>query len=306
MYLLRYGIVEPALLYAYSPAIGSPVLLQFPHGWFLVVVLINVFLGAAGYVINDYFDQKIDTINRPGQVVIGKVLHRRAAIILHFILNGIAAVLAALLAYKLRNPMVLAIYLAIAGVFWLYSSAYKKQFLTGNIIVALGTATIPLQVAFFDIIALNQTYAYTLALNGLTFKPLLYWLMAFALFAFLTNLLREIVKDIEDFEGDSNFGCQSLPVVLGIYWTKIISVFMSITIAALIFWFYIVFLADKVTLFYFAITLILPLLIVAILAYKAKTVKQYRTISIIIKLIMLGGIAYALVAKQLMAYNFPV
>ncbi len=306
MYLLRYGIIKPALIYGYSAELGQTFTLQFADNLFLILVIINIFLGAAGYVINDYFDRKIDTINKPQKVIIGNTIHRRFAIILHFTLNSIAVLLAGYLAWKFKNPIIIVVYIMIAGIFWLYSTTYKKQFLIGNIIVALGTAMIPLQVAYFDIISLNKAYNDILLTNGLSFNILFYWILAFAFFAFLTNLLREIVKDIEDFEGDRSYGCNTMPVVIGIKITKIIAIILTMTIIWLLSFLYYKFLNDYISKWYLLSTVAIPLLLTAFFIAKAKTVKQYHKISWLIKAIMLTGILYAAVARYIMIYNFSI
>jgi len=306
MYLLRYGIVEPALEYGYSFSLNTTVELQFPDNLFLIVVFINVFLGAAGYAINDYFDRRIDAINRPNKVIIGKKIHRRTAIILHSTLNGIALVLAAYLSWKLRKPIILLVYAMLSGIFWLYSTTYKKQLLIGNVIVAFLTALVPLQVAYFDILALNESYSHELIFNGIDFKVLLYWILAFAAFAFVTNLVREFVKDIEDFEGDKNYDRYTLPIAIGVKLTKAIIVFFIVAIITAIALLYFNFLADPLSKWYLLFTLIIPLLLSIYLVLMAKSVKNYHSISILFKIIMLMGVLYAIVARYVMIFNFPV
>jgi len=306
MYLLRYGVIQPALEYGYSFALHTPIQLQLPDLYFAVLVLANMFLGAAGYVINDYFDRKIDSINHPDTVIVGKTVHRRFAIILHFVFNSIGVVLGAILSWYYRKPTILLVYLMIAGIFWLYSIHYKKQFLVGNIIVALGTAMIPLQLVYFDLILLNRAYGSLLLLNGISFMPLFYWIAAFALFAFLVNLIREIIKDIEDYEGDRSYGCNSLPIVIGINKSKGVVVALSLITIALLGFFYFNFLKDPVSKIYLSVAVALPLLFVSVLTIRAKTLKHYHLLSILIKVIMLTGVLYALVAKYLIVYLFQV
>lgn len=306
MYALRYGIIEPALKYGYSLSLSEQLELQFPPKYFLLLVLINVFLGAAGYVINDYFDRKIDTINRPGSVLVGNTIPRRTAITLHFVFNAIAVLISAYLAWQLHKVIVVVIYLAISGVFWLYSTTYKKQFLIGNIIVALGAAMIPLQVAYFEIIMLNRAYGELLLFNGLSFKVLLYWLLAFAFFAFIINLIREIVKDIEDFEGDRSYGCNTLPVVTGITISKSVAFVLMLGTIASIGYIYFSFLNDPLSLWYLAVLVVLPLAISSVLIIMAQKIKHYTVISYIIKLTMLTGVLYSLVARHIMVFNFNV
>ena len=99
MYLMRYCIVQPMLDYQFSIQLGSLLRLQLSDGYFLMLVLINVLLGAAGYVINDYYDRRIDTLNRPDSVIVGKTIPQRNAIVYHFALNAVAIVLAVISSY---------------------------------------------------------------------------------------------------------------------------------------------------------------------------------------------------------------
>lgn len=306
MYLLRYGIIKPALDYGYSLSTGETITFQFSDNLFLILVIINILLGAAGYVINDYFDRKIDTINRPSKVIVGQGIHRRFAIILHSVLNGMAIILAGYLSWQLKKPVVIIAYIMISGIFWFYSTTYKKQLLIGNVVVAMGTAMIPLQVAYFDIITLNSAYGELLIMNGLSFKILFYWIAAFAIFAFLTNLLREIVKDVEDFEGDRSYGCNTLPVVVGIKATKILAIVLTLVIVWLLAFVYFKFLNDPISKWYLLFFVAIPLLAVAIFIVKAKTIQHYHKLSWLIKIIMLTGILYAAVAKYIMVYNFTL
>lgn len=300
MYLLRYGIVEPALKYGYSINLSENIELAFSDKLFFIVVLINMFLGAAGYVINDYFDRKIDSINRPNKVVIGKKIHRRTAIALHIVLNAIALILSLYLSWKTRNIMIFVVYLALSGIFWLYSTNYKKQFLIGNVVVSLLTALVPLQVAYFDIIALNTEYTDVLISQNVNFKVLMYWLLAFSVFAFFTNFVREIVKDMEDYEGDVNYQCNSLPIVWGIGISKTIVVGIFLIIITLLSFVYFKFLLDPISKWYLLSTIVIPLLICIYMIIKAKTSKNYHVTSIILKIIMLLGVLYSLVARYIM------
>lgn len=304
MYLLHWGIVEPAMGYGYSIALSQVLTPQLSTLNFSILMIINVLLGAAGYVINDYFDRKIDQINRPKKVIIGATVHRRFAIILHFTLNAIAVLLSAYLAWVFKKPFIILVYVMIAGIFWLYSTTYKHQFLIGNLIVAAGTAMIPIQVAYFELTALSQAYGSLFAINGMSFKALFYWLAAFGLFAFLTNLIREIVKDIEDFEGDSSYGSNTIPVVLGINSAKIIVSILAIGTIGLLSFFYYRFLNDSLSMYYLSIFVALPLLVSAIVVFFSNTVKHYHRLSWLLKFIMLSGVLFAAVARYIMTYNF--
>jgi 4-hydroxybenzoate polyprenyltransferase len=306
MYLMRYGVIKPILEYGFSFSMGEQIELVLPSFYFFILVMINVFLGAGGYVINDYFDRKIDAINRPDKVVVDKEISRRKAIILHFVFDAIAIILAGIFSWYLRKPTVFILYVMIAGIFWLYSTTYKKQLLVGNVIVALGTATIPLQVGFFDVLALNRAYASELLLKNISFMPIIYWMAAFALFAFLINLIREIIKDLEDLEGDESYGCNTLPVVFGVQISKnVVLALIGIVLFFLAF-FYFRYLHDSISMWYLLLMITAPLVLVAVLTIRAKVLGHYKRISLIIKIIMLLGVLYALIAYQLMEFLFKI
>lgn len=304
MYLMRYGIIEPILKYGYQESLGINIDFELPAFYFFILVMINVFLGAGGYAINDYFDRKIDAINRPDEMVVDKQINRRTVIILHIIFDAIAILLAAWFSLFLGKPTILVMYIMIAGIFWLYSTTYKKQLIIGNVIVALGTATIPLQVGYFDVLLLNRAYAAEMVMKGISFSPILYWMAAFALFAFLTNLVREIIKDMQDLEGDESYGCNTIPIVYGMKTAKIIVVALVIAIISVLAIFYYRYLTEQISFWYLVLMVALPLCIAAVLTIKANTVRRFKRISLIIKLVMLSGVLYALVARQLMVFLF--
>jgi len=171
---------------------------QITHG-FIYVVLSTVLLASAGYMINDYSDIRIDVINKPEKLIVDKYIPRRIVLALHLTFNFAGVVLGALVSYKFGI-----LNLCIAFVLWQYSVRFKYQFFTGNLLVSLLMALTLMVVAF--------------ATNSM----LLLWLIFYTVFAFLTGLIREITKDIEDMEGDAVFNAKTLPNTLGIPRTKIV------------------------------------------------------------------------------------
>ena len=195
----------------------------------------------------------------------------------------------------------------ITGLLWFYSTSYKRQFLTGNIIVALLTGMVPLMTVLYEIPPLNVYYAETLMLLKQNFNILFFWAAGFSGFAFITTIAREIIKDIEDFEGDTAFGRRTLPVKSGIKTSKIvISTITGVTTLAII---YIALMylqcsgyskegcisIDYLSLIYIFILLIIPNLFLIYKVLKAETQKDWHFASSFAKLIMLFGILYSLV-----------
>jgi len=144
MYLMRFGVIQPLLA-------QKGFALQMSEWFFLLLVLSTVFITAAGYVINDYFDTKTDLVNRPLRVVVGRQLSRRAAIFTHWLLNSIGFVLGLAVSFYINRPFFAMGFFVIPGILWFYSTTYKRQFLVGNIIVALLTALVPLMTILFEL-----------------------------------------------------------------------------------------------------------------------------------------------------------
>ena len=288
--VMRWFILKPLLEFA-----GYPLL--FSEWRFILLVLSAAFYTAAGYVINDYFDTQTDYLNRPERVIVGKGVARRQAMILHFALNIIAAALGIYIAFYIRIPALAIICILLPGILWFYSTTYKRQLIIGNVIVAILTALVPLSVFLSEMPLQIRQHGELLLSNHAFVNIIFYWIAGFAFFAFILTLIREIVKDIEDFEGDAAFGRNSLPVVIGIQSTKFVLYLLSaITIFAIIV-LYTKFLNDLLSLFYFIIFLIGPLAFVIFQIYRAKERKDYSLISLLIKIVMLSGLAYALLVN---------
>lgn len=163
---------------------------------------------AAGNVINDIFDIEIDRINRPdrplpsGDLKISQALGFYAALVLFSIFMS-----------SLINLAALVIEVATTILLFLYSILLKKKPLTGNLLVSFLTG---LAFIYGGVAVGNWSYA-----------------LIPAIFAFLINLLRELVKDMEDVEGDSAKGAVTFPGKYGfIAAKKIIAITSFILILA--------------------------------------------------------------------------
>jgi len=291
-YLMRWSILKPILS-------SNGFELQFSEFHFALLVLATVFITAAGYVINDYFDTRTDRVNRPETVIVGKTINRRLAILLHIVLNTIGIGLGIYISFVVGMPVLSLVFVTITGILWFYSASYKRQLLIGNIIVAVLTAMVPLMVALFEIPMLNEVYGAIMKEMQQDFLYLMAWIGAFSFFAFMTTLIREIIKDMEDFEGDRAYGRNSLPVVLGLPSSKVVvHVLTAATLGGLIYaWFE--YLGDAISLIYFSLFLWLPLLFLIFKTIKADKKEDFRLISHIMKVIMLLGVFYALVARYI-------
>ncbi len=292
-YLMRYAIIFPML-----KARGYES--QFSDLNFFLLVISTMILAAAGYVINDYFDTKTDLLNRPKTVVVGKHIKRRSVMTAHIILNIIGIVIGFYISWQIHLWKLVYIYILVTGLLWFYSASYQKMFLVGNVIVALLTALVPLMTVLYEIPPLNAKYFDVLLRLDDNFYKMFFWVAGFSAFAFITTLNREIIKDVEDFEGDNAYGSRSLPVVWGINNSKIVTVTLSfITIISILFTYFnyihIPQAIDYVSIVYIIVFLIIPTFFLAFKIIKAQNSKDWEVVGNISKLIMLFGILYSLV-----------
>jgi len=288
MYLMRLCVMRPML------AING-FELQFSELYFFFLVFATVLITAAGYVINDYFDRKTDMVNHPETVIVGKHIDRRLAIILHTVFNVVGVALGMFISYKIGLYQIGFIFVIVTGLLWYYSTTYKRQFLIGNIIVALLTAAVPVLVPVYEIPMLNKEYSELLIENNFSFNYLFFWACGFAFFAFFATLAREIIKDIEDLEGDDAYGRNTVPIVLGITTAKVIVISLIAILVAALVYIYFTFLDDNISLIYFSAALVTPLLLLAYLVIRANNKMKYHFASTITKLIMISGLLYSFV-----------
>ncbi|TGE17021.1 geranylgeranylglycerol-phosphate geranylgeranyltransferase [Hymenobacter elongatus] len=165
-------------------------------GRFLLLAVAALSIAAAGYIINDYYDVKIDVINRPDRLVVGRVVNRRHAMLAHLVLSGIGVVVAGAL-----SPVLGVVNLGSALLLWGYSARFKRLALVGNVSIGMLTSALVLLPE----------------LQLRTGKSIV-WIYALA--AFLLMVIREILKDVEDMRGDAQHDCHTLPIVWGVARTK--------------------------------------------------------------------------------------
>ena len=282
--LLRYCIVLPHI-YSDAPELISPL------SDFLILVAITVLIATGGYVINDYFDVKIDAINRPDSVVVGRLISGRAAIKLHLILNGIGILSGFYLAWRVHAFSFGLIFPFISGLLWIYSARYKRALFWGNFIVATLSAFVILIVWLFEFFHLRMN-----AIHFANVLPDMRWvttvIIGYAVFAFLVSMVREIVKDMEDTEGDVTVGCRTLPLVAGMKYTRyIVGVILMFNILLLGFAQSTLYrLGLHVAFWYFTFFVQTVSVYLLIKLFYAREKRDFHHLSSLCKLIMLAGI----------------
>ena len=188
---------------------------------FYLLVLATVFITASGYIINDIYDVKTDKINKDEKRIIGKKINSRNAISWYIFFNFIGLGLGCYIAYLVKKPFFSLIFFYCIFSLWTYSKRMKRSFLLGNLQVSLLTALSIFNIALFDIIpnGINTD-------NGelMIFKIIL----CYTAFSFITTLIREIIKDLEDMEGDKKIQAKTLAITFGIKKTKGIAYYFTI------------------------------------------------------------------------------
>ncbi len=272
----------------------------------LLIVVGTVCVAAGGYVINDYFDLKIDRINRPDKVLIGSVIEKKSAMRLYQILTAAGVVAGVAAAIALRSLTVGFIFVVVPGMLWFYSASYKRQFLVGNLIVAMSAALTPLLPIIVECGLLTEAYGDLIRKTPIV-ATLTGWGGGFALFAFLWTLVREIIKDLEDEYGDRELECRTVPIICGARWTKVIVTALVLLTNALLAYFVINKIAlpgdQSVTLRYFLVGIVAPSLCLIVILWR-RSCTAYHNASTLCKFIMAVGILYCLVYNFLIAKAF--
>ena len=271
MMLLCLALVRAGLL---VPAHPLRTLLDWRFG---VLAGAAICIAAAGYIINDYYDVKIDAINRPGRLVVGRVVNRRRAMLAHMLLSGVGVVLSGLL-----SPLLGCVNLGSALLLWGYSVRFKRVALVGNVSIATLTAALVL---------LPELQLRTGAVS----------VWQYALAAFLLTVVREIVKDVEDMRGDAQHDCRTLPIVWGVARTKwVAGLFLGALLALVAGACWHTLTHDLLLLGGWLLTLVLgPLLWLAYLLLRADRRRHFAQLSRWCKGIMLAGVLSMLLVSVL-------
>ncbi|MFW5890182.1 MAG: geranylgeranylglycerol-phosphate geranylgeranyltransferase [Marinilabiliaceae bacterium] len=290
--LLRYGLLLPILHHhGVSP--------ELSHINFGLLVLATVLLAASGYVINDYFDVRIDRINRPENVIIGKKLSRRTALLLHVVLTITGVFIGLFLAYITRKENYALMFIVVPVLLWYYSTTLKKQMLLGNLTIAMLTALVPFVVVSMEFATLARVQGSEI-LDSRACSIAWFWTTGFAFFAFISTLSRELIKDMEDMEGDREAGCHTLPIEMGLDYSRTISIILTLASVAAI-WIILVLVPQLHTSYlawgYFFLFLTIPYLVMGYKVLKAQSREDFHTASSISKFIMLMGILFIFVAR---------
>lgn len=222
------------------------------------------FVTAAGNIINDLFDIETDKISHPNRVLVKGIITKNEAWYVYLFLNFCAMLIAAILSYRLLLIVIVSIL-----ILYIYSVYLKKIILISNITISGLTG-----LAFiYGGLTVENTEAAVIP----------------ALFAFLINLIREIVKDIQDVEGDKKQNIITLPVKHGIKFAKSLAAIITIILIAFTFY---PFWERIYKIEYFLIIMIFvnPILVLCIKNLLQKNESNFALISNLLKLNMITGL----------------
>src|SRR5688572_2180712 len=194
---------------------------------FILLMAASLLIAAAGYIINDYFDINIDEVNKPERMVVDKFINRRWAIAWHFILSAAGVLLTAMALPVFEKWYLLLANIICVLLLWFYSTTFKRKLLIGNIVISILTAWTILLI-FLSKLSVADAFE-----AGNPGQPKFFrFAVLYAGFAFITSLIREVVKDVEDMPGDARYGCHTMPIVWGMNVSKVyIAVWMIILIS---------------------------------------------------------------------------
>lgn len=288
--LIRYQnlllLVFMQMLFRYGFLNFQDISLALSDLQFGILVLSTVCIAAAGYIINNIFDKETDTINNKN-VIVGNEISEATAYNLYIALNVIGVGGGFYLSNVIEKPGFALLFIIVSGTLYLYASSFKQSLLIGNIIVALLTAVSVIIVGLFDLYPMIT--ADTQVHLGILFKIIL----DYAMFAFLINFIREIVKDLEDVKGDYNLGMNTLPIALGVARTaKIVLIATGLITIYLFYYIYNYYFNNDlyISVLYSLLFVIAPLLFFCVKLVSAKNSADFKTLSLILKLVLLFGI----------------
>ncbi len=281
-FFIQYLILIPAFKQA-----TLPITLNDFH--FFLLVICTICIAAAGYIINDIIDEPIDKINKPDKVIIGQYFAVETGYRLYWGVLLFGGLIAFYLANYVGNLSLVGIYFIANILLYLYSKNFKQSPLIGNLIVSIFCAFVAGIVLFSERASFTKLYE-------LGWVKVTWLCYGYLIFAFVSTMFREIIKDMEDIEGDKEKNCKTLPILIGIRASKFIAfLFGSVLLLLTLFW--MMFQLDNGTefqLFYLVVGIVLPILFALIYLIKANEKKEWNQLSRLAKYIMVSGIFYLL------------
>ncbi len=254
---------------------------------FCLLILSTLCIAAGGYIINDIFDQETDEINNPETRIIGVSISESFAYNLYVGFTIIGVCIGFYLANVIERPSFATVFIVLASLLYFYATSLKQTLLIGNIVVAFALSFSIIIIALFDMFPSIDPE------NKPRMAVLFGIMLDYAIFAFMINFLREIVKDLEDELGDKSQSMNTLPIVLGTTKTsKLLAILSIIPVVLVSNYVYVYFFKNNLltcTLFGM-FTIIAPLIYFASKIWFATSKQDFKHLSLILKIILFFGI----------------
>lgn len=291
--LLFIILIQFALYYVLVDRMYKMAGIEVALGYYYLslLALTTVMIAAAGYIINDYMDVETDKVNKPAKMILSNQLSMKAGMRAYRILNIVAVITGFYLSWKVGSWRLGMLFPMIMILLWLYSVKYKNSVLWGNVAIAVMSAFVVLFVWLFEFFMLRQNPEVFVPVSSYL-KMITGYFLFYAFFAFLLTMLREIIKDAEDVQGDSVSGFNTLAVKLGIQMSRkiaaVICVITLLAVGAVVYMFFTGLM--NVAAYYFIIAVAVPLIYILTRILKAQEQTDFHLLSNFIKIIMLAGL----------------
>ena len=288
--LFFFCVVQPTL---YGSELHMP---REDGSLFIILCLSSVFIAAAGYVINDYFDLNIDLVNKPSRMVVDRSISRRWAIFFHLFFSLAGILMGFYIGLQNGNWIIGFANILCVFLLWFYSTTFKKRLLIGNIIISLLTAWV---VFVVYLLTVHQQIDLMHLVHDGAKQKLLRLAILYSSFAFIITLIREVVKDIEDMDGDARYGCKTMPIVWGVEFSKVFATIwlLILLVLLLVVLFYVLQFGMWIAASYSLVLILLPVAYCMYLLFKANTTKDFARLSKWIKAVIFTGILSMILFK---------
>ena len=269
--LIRYGFFIP---------LGADLTLN--NFLFILLMTATVSIAAAGNIINNICNFEIDSINVPKKVIIGNKVTEKNANHLFIIFNSIGVGLGFYISNQIGKPEFSGFFIIASALLYLYATFIKSILIIGNVIISALIAFSIIIVGLFDLVPAitilnqkDQSFLFSILLN-------------YAFFIFYMNLIREIIKDIKDIDGDKNGNLSTLPIVLGRKRASFIAFLMSVlAMFGSVYYIYIHLYNYTIAIIFSLVFLVAPLLFFSIKIWDASNKNDYIFLSKLLKIMML-------------------
>lgn len=296
--LLLLAFMQLIFRYGFLKFQNIPLALN--HFQYGLLVLSTLLIAAAGYIINDILDQETDYDNKPKDVIVGRLISEKTAYNLYFVLNIAGVGIGYYLANLIQKPSFAGAFIIVSATLYMYATSLKQMLLIGNIIVALLLSFSVLIIGLFDL--LPATDFDNQAQMGVMFSMLI----DYAVFAFIINLIREIVKDMEDVDGDYNQGMNTLPIAVGLNRSSKVAFGLGLIATLILLWYINNYLMDNKLYFaviYALLFVVAPMIFFVTKIWTAKTKQEFHLLSTVLKWLIFFGILSILIVTLNIRYN---